>query len=447
MLPDRSRQLLTSYVDGELTARQRRHVARLLRRSEEARQLLQQLQEDAQTLRQLPQPRLVLDLSPSVLQTIAERRLTPSQARLARISTTASWSGLLSSLAAAAAVLIVLGMAAYYCFIASIAPSTTHELAATNKTPSQDSPQHDRLENSVALEKNQNSQTTDEVKVPIHPQATDDKSPVIARKTDEKKNLPNIDSTSIPPEQESPLTDRVERFHLDRVVNNLPVVHKLSDLDLETGRKNFMDELTRDRCFRLELPCTHGTKAFERVERAAHNLNLELILEKQAQERIKAKWRTSYLVYLESLSPEELTRFIRQIGSEDRNHPSSKKETQFDALVLSPITTQQRKEWTTLLGFDFPNPESAASSPLGSDNRTPLSDQTAEQVAKSLAGKGGVPRPDVGKSATKPTVHHGLVLPLNTTQLSAGSEEVKRFLETRKTARPGSICVVLVLRS
>ena len=57
MLPDRDRQLLSAFVDGELSSRQRRHVERLLRRSGEARTLLRRLQEDARELRHLPRPR------------------------------------------------------------------------------------------------------------------------------------------------------------------------------------------------------------------------------------------------------------------------------------------------------------------------------------------------------------------------------------------------------
>ena len=43
MLPEQDRELLTSYVDGELSTRQRKTVLRLLRRSAEARELLRQL--------------------------------------------------------------------------------------------------------------------------------------------------------------------------------------------------------------------------------------------------------------------------------------------------------------------------------------------------------------------------------------------------------------------
>ena len=58
MLPERFRELLTAYVDGELSARQRRHVLRLLRRSVEARRLLHFLQSDSHNLIHLPRVRL-----------------------------------------------------------------------------------------------------------------------------------------------------------------------------------------------------------------------------------------------------------------------------------------------------------------------------------------------------------------------------------------------------
>src|SRR5258705_531710 len=85
MLPERDRQLLTAYVDGELTARQRRHVDRLLRRSGEARRLLQKLQAAPHALTALGDPPvaapppLAVDLAPAVLQTIADRGLEPGR--------------------------------------------------------------------------------------------------------------------------------------------------------------------------------------------------------------------------------------------------------------------------------------------------------------------------------------------------------------------------------
>src|SRR4030081_2544005 len=81
MLPDRYRQLVTAFVDGELSARQRRAALRLLNRSPDARDLLRKLQGDARTLRELPRPRLGRDLSGDVVRSIRARRLGPAGPR------------------------------------------------------------------------------------------------------------------------------------------------------------------------------------------------------------------------------------------------------------------------------------------------------------------------------------------------------------------------------
>src|SRR5205823_6069244 len=83
MLPERYRELLTAYVDGELGPRQRRTLEKVLRRSAEARALLEKLQADSQELRALAPAPLPQDLSDSVLMLIAQRRLQPPKARVA----------------------------------------------------------------------------------------------------------------------------------------------------------------------------------------------------------------------------------------------------------------------------------------------------------------------------------------------------------------------------
>src|SRR5437764_14265134 len=83
MLPERFRQLLTAYVDGEVSKRQHKAVLRLLRRAPEARTVLRQLQEDAKLLRTLPRLHLDRDLSVPVAQAIRERNLRPVMPRAA----------------------------------------------------------------------------------------------------------------------------------------------------------------------------------------------------------------------------------------------------------------------------------------------------------------------------------------------------------------------------
>lgn len=108
MLSDAHLQLLTAFVDGELSRRQRKAVLRLLHRSSEARSVLSELQENAHLLKQLPHHhRLPRDFSDSLLQEIARRGLRPAPAvrsSVPRRSLPFRW------LAAAACVLIAAGI-------------------------------------------------------------------------------------------------------------------------------------------------------------------------------------------------------------------------------------------------------------------------------------------------------------------------------------------------
>ncbi len=75
MLSEQYQQLLTAYVDGELSSRQTKLCSKLLRRSPEARKLLRQLQADSRELRALKTPALGIDLSKPILQSIHDFEL------------------------------------------------------------------------------------------------------------------------------------------------------------------------------------------------------------------------------------------------------------------------------------------------------------------------------------------------------------------------------------
>ncbi len=446
MLQDRYRQLLTAYVDGELSSRQRRHVSRLLSRSAEARQLLQQLQADARALRRLPRPSLPADLTGPILRSIAERRLTPGQCRANSTSSASSWMAPLGTWAAAAAVLILLGASSYLYFASSrpqasktdvaqkqLVPPTVLSKPKKGTSPSvkSDTPQ--------VVSREQPGSTID--------QTSNAKSPVTV-KEGRDKNVPVVpEKAPSQVKEETALTDRLEMFQLDRAPDILPVVVKVNDLDQASVRKQLKAELRKDSDYRLELPCQNGTKAFERVQKAAQTLHFGLILDKQAQERIKMKWRTNYVLYVENITPDELIRFVQQIGAEDRKSSAGKPaEIRIDRLVLTRMTPQHRKELSTLLGIDPTATPPRSTDAPAPDPRKPLADLTARQVENALAGQGGTPRPESGKPAAKPPEHYVLVLPYNPVRPTPGSEEIKLFLEKRKSTRAGTIRVLLVLR-
>ncbi len=448
MLLDRYRQLLTAYVDGELSSRQRRHVLHLLRRSAEARQLLKQLQADARALRQLAAPPLPADLTGPVLGLIAERHLAPRELPGSDKAASIAWFGPLASLAAAAAVLLTIGVASYLYFVTSLGQPTVTETAQTQpeccgSTPSSEDHEPDTKHKNDKI-------LTETPKAPtpkIDRQPADELSKVV-RKNEDKSQPRSADTALASPKKDAALANRLETFDFDRVPDLLPVVVKLSDLARLPARKNLFAELSKADAFRMELPCPNGTKAFDRIRNAARTLRLGLVIDKQAQERLKLKWKVSYAIYLENITPEELTEFLRQISLEDAKSAAGKvAEAQLDRLVLTRMSASNRKELSTLLGIDPLTTAPSGAGPLDVNPRNDLSDATARQVGQSLAGQGGAPRPEPGKPTAQPPENMAIVLSYNPTRPSLGSEEIKYFLESRKPARPGTIRLFLVLRN
>jgi hypothetical protein len=440
MLPDRHRHLLTAFVDGELSTRQRRHVARLLSRSDEARQLLQKLRADAEALQRYPAPHFPGDFTNEILRKIKERGLTPGKSSRTKAKST-FWGGPFGAWAAAAALLLSLGLASYLYFASSLARSNrpdVAEISPETKPP----PGVPGEQKTVAVAKTTAPSTTSQTKSTTKAEAPPIRPMIKIRPNTAAKTAPS-EKASDQPKEDSVLTDRMEMFKYSKVETILPVVLKVRELEQESVRNRLIAELRKDVNHDLELPCPNRTKAFERVQAAAKALNIGLLIEKRAQERLKLPTqKTNYVIYIENVTPVELANLLRQIGAEDKNGNGKPAENPIDRLVLTRMTPQHHKELSVLLGIDPTESAPTPKGPLDTDPRKPLSDLTAEQVGKALAGQGGTPRSEAGK----PPHLYALVLPYNPVRPLPNSAEIKRFLETRKPAKPGTIHVLLVLR-
>ena len=254
----------------------------------------------------------------------------------------------------------------------------------------------------------------------------------------------------LPPQPvDEPLTaPALELFELKKAEVALPLVVKVHQLlDQDLSRKALIAELHKAAAFRLEVPSGNGSKALDRLQAACKTQNIGLSFERVALDRFqKPILKTNYVVYLEDIPPEELTRCLRRMGVED-NKPDAKKQRHpmLDALVLTQMTKQDRDQLSDLLGIDPATMQGRG--PLGTDLSKPVSDKTADQIAASLAGNGGTPRPAGGKAAGRPPDQTGLVLSYNPVRPSANSPDIKRWLDLRKPARPGTLQMLLVLRT
>src|SRR5262245_31526199 len=84
MLSEYDKELLTAFVDGEMTRRQRKAVLRLLHQSSEARAFLRDLQENAHLFKLVPHQKLEEGFAEQVLAEISARGLKPHAAETPR---------------------------------------------------------------------------------------------------------------------------------------------------------------------------------------------------------------------------------------------------------------------------------------------------------------------------------------------------------------------------
>jgi len=441
MIPELDRQLLTAYLDGELSARQSRQALKLLHRSGEARDLFRQLQDNARALRRLRRIHPRPALSDSVLQLIRARQIQPRKRPVAATRRTLpAWAGY-----AAAAAVLVMVCGASYLFFAETLDQSTNVVADGNGSmirpkdsgPASPVPPVDvvkvlpREELVVPPRTDNPVEPSPIVKIPGND------APLPPQPTPEAPKDPSLIT--------APVTEMVELKMVDIAA---PLIVKLRDLDQSKTKTDLLAELNKAGGFRVEFPCRNGTKALERFMAACKANEIALHVDQVAADRMKyPHLRTSYALYLEDLTPEDLTRLLQQVTVEDKKtDPKKAVESQFDRLVLVRLTNRDRKEIADLLGND-PTANPDATGPLGTDLHKPVSDQTGSQIAAVLAGQGGAPpRPEGGKPAAKALEHQALVIPYAPQHPAANSAEVKRYLDIRKAARPGTLQLFLVLR-
>jgi hypothetical protein len=437
MLPELDRKLLTAFVDGELSSRQLRHALKLLRRSAEARILLSQLEKQARALHELPRVRSHPELSDSVLLEIQKRRLAPSRRTLPPPRSFVSvWGGY----AAAAAILLVVCGASYVFFANQIESPDNVIAKGDEKTPPKrvgekhlDSPKEITLAHGPA---------TPEI-LAMAPQQDQPIEPIRVTQSNEKV-VPRKPDAVVVPEQPKDMSSLItapatEMVELKMVDIAAPTILKLQDVEQAKSREAFVAELNKAGGFRMELPCRTGTRALERLQVACKAQDIILHLDFTAAERMKLPHlRTNYAVYMEDVTPEELTRFLQTLAGEDRKADTKKNENQFDRVVAVRLNKQDRKELAELMGSD---PTAAwPTGPLGTDLHKPVSEQTSSQITAALAGQGGT------KPSGKKLEHQALVVPITPVHAAANSSEIKRYFDSRKPPRAGTLQLYLVIR-
>lgn len=440
MLSDRLAQLLTGYIDGELSPRKERAVQKLLRHSSEARELLRQLEQDSREVQLLSRKRCEVDLAGKVMRTISERQLTikPRPAAVRRFSMPA-WIGY----AAAAAVLVAVFYGSYQFSLA------LHGNKGTDVVRNQHTPV-----NPPAIgNKNQPNQpevvpperlVIDRPSPEIGPRIPDQPIPPRVNQPDPeqpivKNTLPDQPMVPEPPTVEvvqapEPMDlgrprSKLEVFEAPGNLKTDFVVRALRDLDNEATQLELLRELHDGSSHRIELVSMAPTISFEKLERAFNEHGIGFTIDKLCLYRLQNPyWQTHFAVYLENVKPEEVVSLMTRLGQVDRK---------VEGMVL-PFNELAHNQLSNLLGVDPTKLDPPK--PAKIDIREPISKATLKQLRTAP------PRPQA--NGVPVITRHALVVPCNPVHPNpSASREIKLFMERRTKSEPGTVQVLFLIRN
>jgi hypothetical protein len=433
MLTPKELELLTASVDGELDARQRRACARLLRTKPEARKLLAELKGDSCELQALPPVPAPPGLHASITQAVSALPAPRARKAIARPAARAVplWVGY----ATAAAVLLAVGLGSFLLHWAppGNTPRQPPAVAHQGREPGVIGHLPREVEEPTGPGRPEPPiRIVEEMPPPriVTDQDPDDpeEAPVLPQAGPERRPGQVLASG-----QTEPLG------RLERVEVALPHVHILHGLDVPEQRAALRRQLGSASAVRVEIPARDPFRGLERVRAALTSVKANVLIEPSAAARLKKPVaRTDFAIYLEGVTPEDLTEVLRTVGMADRAAGQKRAvDLCFEGpLVVKELTRWDRRDLTDLLGVDpLRDKPEVKSRPV--DIRKPLGEDTASKVEDALSGK-GPPRP--GSQA------HGIVLPMGLPRVR--SAELKKFLESRPAAiRPGTLKVFLVVRA
>ena len=357
MLTQDEKELLTAFVDGELTQRQRKDAASLLHRSHEAREFLRQMQEIAHKVKSLPRRKVEPSLKNDVVDAIkrsAHKPLSrPSQRR---------WKPLVAASLAASLLIAVVG-ALWYRSMYNEANRTPQDpgIIADNTLPAKKAPD----------------------KVPETPPRRVP-NPLIAQVVD---GTFSQFGAPIPPE---------------RVFSA-----SFSELRKDgTTTANLTYELNKDKDgVILDVKVKNNAVAMERIKSALHDRGIKLMIDPESDKAIRksSQAKLEYWVYAENLTTDEVSKMLKELSNDD-NRLQKNSATPFEKLIVNPLSKGDKAAVSAMLGvepakMDSPGPK--VSDPKVPPKRwersaavlPPSAQPSASQEMRSFVAQRGQARP------------------------------------------------------
>jgi hypothetical protein len=385
MLSEDKVQLLTAYVDGELSPRQRQAALRLLYQSSEARELLGQLQENAHKLKKLPRRRLDPAFPGEVLQAIVDRSVIPVTLVHDPIAVRLRWLAYAAGgLAAAVLFAVALGAALYVAIgVGGEGLFNPGEFIARGDNIDPPPPV-------TVLPRGDNRDPEE----PIAPPARKPSNPLIGKVIE---GVYQQYAMQIAPERDHRFT--------------------VAELGQEPVAGKFAAELKKDQALHLDVTVRNNPDALNRLKAVLKKHKIELVVDPESNTALQnAPATTELLIYAENLKPDEWSQILKELAHKDKKaaHP-------FGTITVASLAAHEAKQVTALLGTD----------------PTTRVDPSATK---------GILNPKKGNSKNPPPKKDRIVVVLPQAPQKSASDEVRRFLVQTAQPEEGSIRVLVRIR-
>ena len=316
MLSEPVLELLTAFVDGELSQRQRKAVMRVLERSSEARGMLRQMQENAHKLKKLPRHKVEPSLVEQVLQAIAEQKSQPKQPSKSRAGRRA-WMPYLAATMAASLLMGVIGFAYWKAMIEPIDPLK-------------------------------------------------DDSDKFVKVVPETKPEPKPSVESPPKKKKHPLLDGiVEGVALGVGAKPAEQVFVALFRDLRNEGKGiatgqFTQELNSDAnratVVQLDISVKNNGSALKYLGEVLRARNIKLVTDPAVGKTLadKNQAKVEYLVYAENLTTDDVTKLMSELGQPMNVGINNQKkaESPYQKVTVTPIAKNDKQNLARLLGVE-----------------------------------------------------------------------------------------------
>jgi hypothetical protein len=296
MLSEKSLQLLTAFVDGDLSARQRKLATRLLHKSSEARQIVKELQENVYRLQKLPKRNLEPEFAEHIVRilqrtSLAAPQVTPTAAPHtvpATLPIVRRWSRG-SRYAVAASLLLFAGGGIYLATRTGNPPVINPPVIAEN-----------------------NNKNADNI----------DFGPTIAELI---KGTVGDFSKTVPPQ---------------RAGTQLA----FAELSEKGAAARLAKELAGAKAVHVEVAVKNRAEAVRRLDKALQSQGIKVLIDKDdAQAKLKnPQLRTEYVLYVENVTADELTALLKDLSGAPT----------FETMTVSAVTSDDQQQVCQLLGLE-----------------------------------------------------------------------------------------------